>query len=83
MSKSAMIYLIWELDGGKEEIEEVYAEIHSARQSEFAAAGQSGYTNWNGIDEITADAGKKIVIVEVDSNNIAVAVAVVISNANT
>lgn len=29
----------------------------------------SGYTNWNGTDEITATAGQKIVIVEVDSNN--------------
>lgn len=29
----------------------------------------SGYTNWNGTDEITATAGQKIVIVEVDSDN--------------
>ena len=29
----------------------------------------SGYTNWNGTDEITATAGQKIVVVEVDSSN--------------
>ena len=29
----------------------------------------SGYTNWNGTDEITATTGQKIVVVEVDSNN--------------
>lgn len=29
----------------------------------------SGYTNWNGTDEITATAGQKIVVVEVDSDN--------------
>lgn len=29
----------------------------------------SGYTNWNGTDEITATTGQKIVIVEVDSDN--------------
>ena len=32
----------------------------------------SGYTNWNGTDEITAEDGKTIVIVEVDSENKAV-----------
>lgn len=41
----------------------------------------SGYTNWNGTDEITAESGKKIVIVEVDADNkcVAVGVAVVVS----
>lgn len=34
----------------------------------------SGYTNWDGNEEITAEDGKTIVIVEVDSNNTAVAV---------
>lgn len=34
----------------------------------------SGYTNWNGSDEITAESGKQIVVVEVDGNNTAVAV---------
>ena len=29
----------------------------------------SGYTNWNGTDEISGTAGQKIVIVEVDSDN--------------
>lgn len=29
----------------------------------------SGYTNWNGTDEITATNGQKIVVVEVDSEN--------------
>lgn len=32
----------------------------------------SGYTNWNGTDEITAETGKTIVVVEVDSGNKAV-----------
>lgn len=34
----------------------------------------SGYTNWNGSDEITAETGKTIVVVEVDSDNTAVRV---------
>lgn len=29
----------------------------------------SGYTNWDGVSEITATTGQKIVIVEVDSGN--------------
>ena len=29
----------------------------------------SGYTNWNGTDEISGTAGQKIVVVEVDSDN--------------
>lgn len=32
----------------------------------------SGYTNWNGTDEIAAESGKTIVVVEVDSENKAV-----------
>lgn len=34
----------------------------------------SGYTNWNGSDEITAENGKTIVLVEVDADNKAVSV---------
>ena len=34
----------------------------------------AGYTNWNGSDEITAETGKTIVIVEVDGDNKAVRV---------
>ena len=34
----------------------------------------TGYTAWNGSDEITAATGKTIVIVEVDSDNKAVRV---------
>lgn len=43
----------------------------------------SGYTNWNGTDEITAESGKKIVIVEVDTDNkcVAVGTATVVSKA--
>lgn len=33
------------------------------------AVCQSGYTNWDGTADITATAGQKIVIVEVDGNN--------------
>lgn len=36
---------------------------------EFDAVCSTGYTAWNGTDEITATAGQKIVIVEVDANN--------------
>ncbi len=35
----------------------------------YNAVCSSGYTNWNGTDEITATAGQKIVVVEVDSEN--------------
>lgn len=38
------------------------------------ATCSAGYTNWNGSDEITAESGKTIVVVEVDSDNAAVAV---------
>ena len=43
----------------------------------------SGYTNWNGTDEITATSGNTIVIVEVDSNNKAIAIgtATIVSKA--
>lgn len=33
------------------------------------AVCSSGYTAWNGVDEITATAGQKIVVVEVDTEN--------------
>lgn len=36
---------------------------------EYDAICTSGYTAWNGTDEITATAGQKIVVVEVDSGN--------------
>lgn len=36
---------------------------------EYEAVCTSGYTSWNGTDEITATAGQKIVVVEVDSEN--------------
>lgn len=36
---------------------------------EFDAVCSTGYTAWNGTDEITATAGQKIVVVEVDTNN--------------
>lgn len=36
---------------------------------EYNAICTSGYTAWNGTDEITATAGQKIVVVEVDSDN--------------
>lgn len=36
---------------------------------EYDAVCTSGYTAWNGTDEITATSGQKIVIVEVDSSN--------------
>lgn len=36
---------------------------------EYNAVCSTGYTNWNGTDEITATAGQKIVVVEVDSDN--------------
>lgn len=37
---------------------------------------QSGYTNWNGSVEITAETGKKIVVAEVDSNNKCIGVGI-------
>lgn len=36
---------------------------------EYDAVCTSGYTNWNGTDEIAATAGQKIVVVEVNSDN--------------
>lgn len=35
----------------------------------YGDACTSGYTNWNGTDEISGTAGQKIVVVEVDSEN--------------
>ena len=35
----------------------------------FDAVCSTGYTAWNGTDEISATAGQKIVVVEVDTNN--------------
>lgn len=39
---------------------------------EFGAECKSGYTAWDGVSEITATTGNKILIVEVDANNKAV-----------
>lgn len=36
---------------------------------EYDTVCTSGYTNWNGTDEISATAGQKIVVVEVNSDN--------------
>lgn len=36
---------------------------------EYNASCTTGYTAWNGTDEISATSGQKIVVVEVDSNN--------------
>lgn len=36
---------------------------------EYDTSCTTGYTAWNGTDEISATAGQKIIIVEVDSNN--------------
>lgn len=36
---------------------------------EFDVVCSTGYTAWNGTDEISATAGQKIVVVEVDTNN--------------
>ena len=36
---------------------------------EYDAVCTTGYTAWNGTDEITATTGQKIVVVEVDSAN--------------
>ena len=41
----------------------------------------AGYTNWNGSDEITAETGKTIVIVEVDGDNKAVRVGTAVVTA--
>lgn len=41
----------------------------------------AGYTNWNGSDEITAETGKTIVIVEVDSDNKAIRVGTAVVTA--
>ena len=42
----------------------------------------TGYTAWNGTDEITAATGQKIVVVEVDTQNHCVAVGMATITAN-
>lgn len=37
---------------------------------------RSGYTNWNGSEEIMAETGKRIVVAEVDSNNKCIGVGI-------
>lgn len=37
---------------------------------------QGGYTNWDGVSEIAAQSGQKIVIVEVDDSNVCVGVGI-------
>ena len=50
-----------------------YKMAASPTMPTYGQACTSGYTAWNGTDEITATAGQKIVVVEVDSENKAVA----------
>lgn len=42
----------------------------------------TGYTTWNGTDEITAATGQKIVVVEVDDQNRCVAAGIATVAAN-
>lgn len=49
-----------------------YKTASSVTVSEFGAECKSGYTAWDGVSEITATTGNKILIVEVDANNKAV-----------
>ena len=42
MSKSDLVYLIWNLEDDTEEMQEVFAEIESISQNEFFAAAQTG-----------------------------------------
>lgn len=49
-----------------------YKTASSVTVPEFGAECKSGYTAWDGISEITATTGNKILIVEVDANNKAV-----------
>lgn len=49
-----------------------YKTASSVTVPEFGAECKSGYTAWDGVSEITATTGNKILIVEVDANNIAV-----------
>lgn len=46
-----------------------YKTASNPTAPEYNATCTTGYTAWNGTDEISATAGQKIVIVEVDSNN--------------
>ena len=46
-----------------------YKAAANPTMPEYDAVCTSGYTAWNGTDEITATTGQKIVIVEVDSAN--------------
>lgn len=46
-----------------------YKTAANPTMPEYDAVCTSGYTAWNGTDEITATTGQKIVIVEVDSAN--------------
>lgn len=49
-----------------------YKTASSVNAPEFGAECKSGYTAWDGVSEITATTGNKILIVEVDANNKAV-----------
>ena len=49
-----------------------YKIASSVTVSEFGADCKTGYTAWDGVSEITATTGNKILIVEVDANNKAV-----------
>lgn len=49
-----------------------YKTASSVTVSEFGADCKTGYTAWDGVSEITATTGNKILIVEVDANNKAV-----------
>lgn len=49
-----------------------YKTASSVTVPEFGADCKTGYTAWDGVSEITATTGNKILIVEVDANNKAV-----------
>lgn len=49
-----------------------YKTASSVTVPEFGADYKTGYTAWDGVSEITATTGNKILIVEVDANNKAV-----------
>lgn len=49
-----------------------YKTASSVTVPEFGTECKSGYTAWDGVSEITATTGTKILIVEVDANNKAV-----------
>lgn len=49
-----------------------YKTASSVNAPEFGAECKSGYTAWDGVSEIAATTGNKILIVEVDTNNKAV-----------